>query len=65
MHGPTKALSAEVTGQSAAGTGMAVGRTIGGPVVTASTGAKEQRADRQSNFGPTCKLALSLYIYIY
>jgi hypothetical protein len=44
-HGPTKTLSTEVTGQSVAGAGMAVGVTIGGPVVTASTGAQEQRAD--------------------
>jgi hypothetical protein len=46
-------------GQSAAGTGMAVGVTMGGPAVIASTGAQEQRANRQSNFGPTCKLASS------
>jgi hypothetical protein len=44
-HGPTKTLSTEVTGQSAAGAGMAVSMTIGGPVVTASTGAQKQRAD--------------------
>jgi hypothetical protein len=52
-------LSAEVTGQSTVGTGMAVGVTIGGPAVIASTGAPEQRANRQSNFGPTCRLASS------
>jgi hypothetical protein len=38
-YGPTKTLSEEVTGQSAARTGMAVSVTMGGPVVTASTGA--------------------------
>jgi hypothetical protein len=38
-HGPTKTLSAEVTGQLAAGTGVAVGVTMGGPAVIASTGA--------------------------
>jgi hypothetical protein len=54
-----KALSAEVTGQSAAGTGVVVGVTMGGPTVIASTGAQEQRANRQSNFGPTCRLASS------
>jgi hypothetical protein len=59
VHGPTKKLSTEVTGQSAAGAGVAVGVTIGGPAVTASTGAQEQRADRQSNSGPTCRLASS------
>jgi hypothetical protein len=58
-HSPMKALSAEVTGQSAAGTGVVVGVTMGGPTVIASTGAQEQRANRQSNFGPTCRLASS------
>jgi hypothetical protein len=33
--------------------------TMGGPVVIASTGAQEQRANRQSNFGPTCRLVSS------
>jgi hypothetical protein len=58
-HGPTKTLSAEVTGQSTAGTGVAVGVTMGGPAVIASTGAQGQRANRQSDFGPTCKLISS------
>jgi hypothetical protein len=58
-HGPTKTLNTEVTGQSVAGAGVAVGVTIGGPAVTASTGAQEQRDDRESNSGPTCKLASS------
>jgi hypothetical protein len=58
-HGPTKVLSTEVTGQSAAGAGVAVGVTIGRPAVTASTGAQEKRADRQSNSGPTYRLASS------
>jgi hypothetical protein len=58
-HGPTKTLSAEVTGQSAAETGVAVGVTMGGPVVIASTGAQGQRANRQSNFGPTYRLVSS------
>jgi hypothetical protein len=59
VHGPTKTLSAEVTGQSAAGTGVTVGVTMGGSAVIASTGAQEQRANRQSNFGPTCRLTSS------
>jgi hypothetical protein len=59
VHGPTKTLSTDVTGQSAVGVGVAVGVTIGGPAVTASTGVQEQRADRQSNSGPTCRLASS------
>jgi hypothetical protein len=58
-HGPTKTLSAEVTGQSAAGIGGAVGVTMGRPAVIASTGAQGQRANRRSNFGPTCRLVSS------
>jgi hypothetical protein len=59
VHGPTNPLSAEVTGQSAAGIGVAVSVTMGIPAVIASTGAQEQRANRQSNFGPTCRLVSS------
>jgi hypothetical protein len=40
-HGPTKPLSAEVTGQSAAGTGVAVSVTKGGPTVIESNGRAE------------------------
>jgi hypothetical protein len=36
---------------------MAIDVIIGGPAVTASTSAQEQRADHQSNSGPTCRLA--------
>jgi hypothetical protein len=46
-------------GQSAAGTGAAVGVTMGGPAVIASTGTQGQRANRQSEFGPTCRLVSS------
>jgi hypothetical protein len=52
-------LSAEVMGQSAAGTGVAVDVTIGGPTRIASTGAQEQQANRQSDFGLTCRLVSS------
>ena len=38
---------------------MAVGVTMGGPTVIASTGVQGQRANHQSNFGPTCRLASS------
>jgi hypothetical protein len=55
-HGPIVTLSTKVTGQSAVGTGMAVG---GGPTVIASTGAQEQQANRQSDSSPTCRLAPS------
>jgi hypothetical protein len=33
---------------------------IGGPSVIAATGAQEQRSNRQSDSGPTCRLASSL-----
>jgi hypothetical protein len=46
-HGPTKTLSVKVTGQSATGTGMAVGMTMGGAAVIASTSAQGLRANRQ------------------
>jgi hypothetical protein len=35
---------------------MAVGVTMGGPTVIASTGVQGQRANRQLDFGPTCRL---------
>jgi hypothetical protein len=41
------------------GIGVAVGVTIGGSAVIASTGAQEQHANRQSDSGPTCMLASS------
>jgi hypothetical protein len=46
-------------GQSAVGAGVAVSVTIGGSAVTAPTGVQEQRANHQSNSGPTCRLASS------
>jgi hypothetical protein len=33
--------------------------TIGGPAVIASTGAQKQQSNRQSDSGPTCRLASS------
>jgi hypothetical protein len=39
VHGPTVTLSTKVTGQSTVGIGVAVGMTVGGPAVIASTGA--------------------------
>jgi hypothetical protein len=38
---------------------MAVGETMGEPVVIASTGTQGQRANRLSNFGPTYRLVSS------
>jgi hypothetical protein len=48
-----------VTGQSAVGIGTAVGVVIGGPAVIAATGTRKQWSNRQSNSGPTCRLASS------
>jgi hypothetical protein len=59
VHGPTKPLSAEVMGQSAAGAGVAVGMTKGGPAAITPTGAQKQRTNRQLNFGPTRRLVSS------
>jgi hypothetical protein len=39
---------------------VAVGVTMDGPAVIASTGAQGQRANRKSNFVPTYKLVSSL-----
>jgi hypothetical protein len=59
VHDPTVTLSTKVTGQSTVGIGMADDMTIGGPAVIASTDAQEQQANRQSDSGPTCRLAPS------
>jgi hypothetical protein len=56
VHGPTVTLSAKVMGQSAVEMGVAV---EGGPTVIASTDTQEQQANRQSDSGPTCRLAPS------
>jgi hypothetical protein len=58
-HGPTNPLSAEVMGQSAAGAGVAVDVTKGGPTTITPTGAQKQRSNRQPDFGPTCRLVPS------
>jgi hypothetical protein len=55
VHGPVKPSSAETTGQSVAGTGVAVVVTEGGLAVTTTTSAWKQRANRRSSFGPTCR----------
>jgi hypothetical protein len=48
----------EVTGQSAAGTDVEVGVTEGGlAVITSDT--RKRRANRQTSFGPTCRLVSS------
>jgi hypothetical protein len=45
-HGPAVALSTKITGKSTVGISVAVGMTIGGPAVIASTGAQGQQANR-------------------
>jgi hypothetical protein len=52
-------LSMMVTGQSTMGIGLAVGMAMGGPAVIAATGAHEQWSNRQSDSGPTYRLASS------
>jgi hypothetical protein len=58
-HDPTVSLSTTVTGQSVVGIGTIVGVVIGGLAVIAATGARKQRSNRQSDSGPTCRLASS------
>jgi hypothetical protein len=58
-HGPTVPLSTTVTGQLAVGIGTAVGVVMGRPAVVAATGARKQWSNRQSDSGPTYKLATS------
>ena len=45
-HGPTVALSTKIMGQSTVGISVAVGMTIRGSTVIASTGAQEWQANR-------------------
>jgi hypothetical protein len=54
-RGPAKASNAEVTGQSAAGTGVTVGVFEGGLAVITPASARKQHTNRQSSFGPTCR----------
>jgi hypothetical protein len=58
-HDPAKASSAEVTDQSAAGTSVADGVTKGGLAVITPASARKQHTNRQSSFGPTCRLVSS------
>jgi hypothetical protein len=41
------------------GTDVAVGMTEGGLAVITSANARKRRANRQSSFGPTCRLVSS------
>jgi hypothetical protein len=51
-HGPAKPLSAEVTGQSAAETGVAIGVFEGGLAVISPASAQKQRTNRQVQLWP-------------
>jgi hypothetical protein len=51
-HGPTKPLSVEVTGQLAAGTGVAVDVTKGGPAVITLTGAQKHEPIANQTLAP-------------
>jgi hypothetical protein len=57
--GPTKPSCVGAAGQSAAGTDVVVGMTEGGLAVITSANAQKWRANRQSSFGPTCRLVSS------
>jgi hypothetical protein len=56
---PNKAIKYEGHGSVSRGDWRGSRVTMGGPAVVASTGVQEQRANRQSNFGPTCRLVSS------
>jgi hypothetical protein len=59
VRGPTKPSGVGAAGQLAAGTYLAVGLTEGGLAVITSASARKRRANRQSSFGPTCRLVSS------
>jgi hypothetical protein len=59
LRGPAKPSSAEATGQTATGTGVTVGVTVGGLAVITSASTQKQRANHQSSFSPTCRLVSS------
>ena len=50
---------AKPSGVGAMGTDLAVGVTKGGLAVITSANARKRRANRQSSFGPTCRLVSS------
>jgi hypothetical protein len=58
-RGPAKPSGVGATDQSAAGTNVAVGVTEGELAVITSASARKRRANRQSSFGPTCRLVSS------
>jgi hypothetical protein len=56
---PSETIRRGAASQSAAGTDMADGVTKGGLAVITSTKARKRRTNRQSSFGPTCRLVSS------
>jgi hypothetical protein len=58
-RGLAKPSCVGAAGQSAAGTDMAVGVTESGLVMITSANTRKRRANRQSRFGPTCRLLSS------
>jgi hypothetical protein len=58
-RGPAKPSSVRATSQSAAGTDVAVGVIEGELAVITSAGARKRHTNRQSSFGPTCRLVSS------
>jgi protein subunit release factor A len=59
VHGPTKPSCMGAAGQSTAGTDVAVSVTESGLAVITSANARKQHANRESSFGPTCRLVSS------
>jgi hypothetical protein len=59
VHVSVKPSCVGVAGQSVAGTDVAVGMTEGGLAVITSASARTQHTNRQSSFGPTCRLVSS------
>jgi hypothetical protein len=59
VRGPAKPPSVGATSQSAAGTDVVVGMAEGGLAVITSASTRKRRANRQSSFGPTCRLVSS------
>jgi hypothetical protein len=58
-RGPARPSCVGAAGQSAAGTDAAVGVSKGRLTVITSVNARKWRANRQSGFGPTCRLVSS------
>jgi hypothetical protein len=56
---PGEIIMRGAAGQSVAGTDVAVGVTEGRLAVITSASAWKRRTNRQSNFGPTCRLVSS------